>query len=294
MYIRKQFLSKCLILKKLRKQNYVNFLRQANGYVLKFNNYSFEQFFLLNIEIDIYEEKYAELGQSQAARLMSFWNKESNNIVGKSILKLLEELKHQKRLFESSPLYWCGYAGDEIFDFDQNLFNECSQIAQRLVGNSDGNEKITLPEVYFEKIEQEIIEAIDNAKFTIWVAVAWFKNQKLFNHLVAKKNQGVNVQLIILDDKINESSGLNYEREFDTYRFPKYGKYENIFHVKFCIIDLKQVIHGSYNWTYKANYNYEYIENDKNRKKAEHYAKEFIKLKNKAKMLTYNIKPDYF
>lgn len=281
-------------LTKVEKAKLCKLFAVSNDSVLKYHDCGFEQFFLLNIEIDIYEDKYADFGQSQVARLMSFWDKEPNSIVGKSILKLLEELKHQKRLFESSPLYWCGYAGDEIFDFDQNLFNECSQIAQRLVGNSDGNEKITLPEVYFEKIEQEIIEAIDNAKFTIWVAVAWFKNQKLFNHLVAKKNQGVNVQLIILDDKINESSGLNYEREFETYRFPKYGKYENILHVKFCIIDLKQVIYGSYNWTYKANYNYEYIENDNNRKKAEHYAKEFIKLKNKAKMLTYNIKPDYF
>ena len=279
-------------LTKVEKAKLCKLFAASDGSVLKFNNYGFEQFFLLKIEIDIYEEKYAELGQSQAARLMSFWNKESNNIVGKSILKLLEELKHQKRLFESSPLYWCGYAGDEIFDFDQNLFNECSQIAQRLVGNSDGNEKITLPEVYFEKIEQEIIEAIDNAKFTIWVAVAWFKNQKLFNHLVAKKNQGVNVQLIILDDKINESSGLNYEREFETYRFPKYGKYDNILHVKFCIIDLKQVIHGSYNWTNKANYHDENIVNDKNRKIAEDYAKQFIKLKNKAKRLTHYI--EYF
>ncbi len=266
----------------------------SNGSVLKFDDCGFGQFFLLNIEIDIYEDKYAGLGQSQAARLMSFWNKESNNIVGKSILKLLKELKHQKRVFESSPLYWCGYEGDEIFDFDQNLFNECSQTAQRLVGNSDGNEKITLPEVYFEKIEQEIIEAIDNAEFTIWVAVAWFTNQKLFNQLVAKKNQGVNVQLIILDDKINESSGLNYEREFETYRCPKFGKYkDNILHVKFCIIDLKEVIHGSYNWTNKANYHDEYIENDKNRKKAEHYAKQFIKLKNKAKNLTNSIESFY-
>ncbi|MBE9216950.1 hypothetical protein IQ247_30590 [Plectonema cf. radiosum LEGE 06105] len=263
--------------------------------VLKFHDCGFEQFFLLNIEIDIYEGKYAELGQFKAARLMSFWNKESNSIVEKSILKLLEELKHQKRVFESSPLYWCGYEGDEIFDFDQNLFNECSQIAQRLVGNSDGNEKITLPEVYFEKIEQEIIEAIDNAEFTIWVAVYLFTNQKLFNHLVAKKNQGVNVQLIISDNEINQHSGLYYEQQFETYRFSKFGQWKNIFHTKICIIDLKQVIHGSYNWTNKANYNEEHISIDPpNRKNAEHYAKQFIKLKNKAKMLTYNIKPDYF
>ena len=121
-------------------------------------------------------------------------------------------------------------------------------------------------------------------------AVAWFTNQKLFNQLVAKKNQGVNVQLIILDDEINDSSGLNYEQEFATHRCPKFGKSEqNIFHQKYCIIDLKQVLHGSYNWTNKANYNDENIVNDKNRKIAECFAQNFIKSKNKAKNLTHNI-----
>jgi len=97
------------------------------------------------------------------------------------------------------------------FDFDQDLFNECYRIAQRLIGNEE-IEEITLAKPCFEKIEQEIIQAIDNAEFTIWVAVAWFTNQKLFNHLVAKKNKGVNVQLIILDDENNEHSGLYYEQ----------------------------------------------------------------------------------
>lgn len=268
----------------------------SNGYVLKFDDCGFGQFFLLNIEIDIYEDKYAELGQSQAARLMSFWNKESNDIVGKSILKLLEELKHQKRVFESSPLYWCGYEGDEIFDFDQNLFNECSQTAQRLVGNSDGNEKITLPEVYFDKeIEEIMIKNIDAAEYAIWVSVPWFTNPKLFKHLEFKHNQGVDVQLIILDDDKNKSSKLDYEQKFNTYLFPKFGQYEsNIAHEKFCITDFNKVINGSYNWTKAANFHLENAVSHENRSTIDIFAKRFIFLKNKAKMLTDNIKPVYF
>lgn len=280
-------------LTKVEKAKLSKLFATSDGSILKFNNHGFEQFFLLNIEIDIYEDKYIDFGKSQVAKLTSFWDKENNNIVGKSISNLLKELKHQKTVFEASPLYWCGYEGDEILDFDQKLFNECSSIAQRLIGNEE-IEEITLAKPCFEKIEQEIIEAIDNAEFTIWVAVAWFKNQKLFDHLVAKKNQGVNVQLIILDDEINEHSGLYFEQEFETYRCPKFGRYKNIFHVKFCIIDLKQVIHGSYNWTYKANYNHEDIVNDKNRKIAEDFAKQFIKLKNQAKNLTNSIDSLYF
>lgn len=281
-------------LTKVEKAKLRKLFATSDGSILKFNNCGFEQFFLLNIEIYIYEDKYTDFGKSQVARLTSFWDKENNNIVGKSISNLLQELKHQKRVFEASPLYWCGYEGDEILDFDQKLFNECSSIAQRLIGNEE-IEEITLATPYFEKIEQEIIEAIDNAEFTIWVAVAWFTNQKLFDHLVAKKNQGVNVQLIILDDEINRNSGLSYEQEFEIHRCPKFGKYKNnIFHVKYCIIDLKQVIHGCYNWTNRANYNDENVVNDKNRKIAEDYAKHFIKSKNKAKILRNSMESLYF
>ena len=50
-------------------------------------------------------------------------------------------------------------------------------------------------------------------------------------------------------------------------------------HHKFCIIDLKTVIHGSYNWTIKAQYNKESISIDTSRDLAEKYASEFIELK---------------
>jgi phosphatidylserine/phosphatidylglycerophosphate/cardiolipin synthase-like enzyme len=50
-------------------------------------------------------------------------------------------------------------------------------------------------------------------------------------------------------------------------------------HNKFCVIDLKTVISGSYNWTKKAQYNNESIEVKHSRQLAEQYATEFIKLK---------------
>lgn len=257
-----------------------------------YNNDDFEDFILRSVEIDISENKYQDYGNSQADRLRAFWDKEPNHIVGKLIKDLLEKLntEQQKELEASSKDF---YSFQEVESFDLELFEKCSKIAERLIANEE-IEEITLPKPCFEEIEKEIIESIDAAEFTIWVAVAWFTNRKLFNCLVAKKNQGVNVQLIILDDEINENSKLDYEQQFETYRFTTFGKYENILHTKFCIIDLKQVIHGSYNWTNKANYNYENITHDSNRKIAEDYAKQFIKLKNKAKMLTDNIKPVNF
>ncbi|CAM1355821.1 phospholipase D-like domain-containing protein [Tenacibaculum halocynthiae] len=134
-------------------------------------------------------------------------------------------------------------------------------------------------EVHFEEIQQQILDALDQAKYTIWVTVAWFTNKPLFDKLIEKKNQGINVQVIVLDDEINRKWGFNYEEHFETKRFKKMGMYENIMHNKFCIIDLKTVIHGSYNWTNKANYNKETISIETSRELAERYATEFMKLK---------------
>jgi phosphatidylserine/phosphatidylglycerophosphate/cardiolipin synthase-like enzyme len=125
----------------------------------------------------------------------------------------------------------------------------------------------------------EDIEQITLAKFTIWVAVAWFTDRVLFKELVDKKNQRINVQLIIIDDRINEFSSLKYEENFEAFRIKKSGVYENLMHNKFCVIDLKTVVHGSYNWTNRAKFNNETIEVVSSREVAEKFSNQFIKIK---------------
>lgn len=134
--------------------------------------------------------------------------------------------------------------------------------------------------VSFENIQEEIIEEIRKAKYIIWVAVAWFTDGVLFNELIKKKQEGVNVQIIVSDDEINRNSGLKYEEYFETKRKQKFGLFgENILHNKFCVIDLHTVIHGSYNWSKKAQYNDESIDILRNQKHAEAYADRFKELK---------------
>lgn len=135
-------------------------------------------------------------------------------------------------------------------------------------------------EIHFAEIQKKIIEQLSRAKFMIWIAVAWFTDQKLFDVLISKKKEGVNIQVIIMGDEINDEHGFHHEEYFETYRRKPTGLYENIMHHKFCIIDLKTVIHGSYNWTSKARYNRETITIDDSREIAEKFAAEFIKLKN--------------
>jgi phosphatidylserine/phosphatidylglycerophosphate/cardiolipin synthase-like enzyme len=102
----------------------------------------------------------------------------------------------------------------------------------------------------------------------------------LFDLLKKKKGEGVNVQVIMDDDDINRQSGLDFEEHFETYRIPSFGKYfTNIVHHKFCVIDLKTVVHGSYNWSKKAQYNKETLSVEHSRDIAERFADEFIRLK---------------
>lgn len=139
--------------------------------------------------------------------------------------------------------------------------------------------EVTSQEIFFDDIQNQIIDEIRRAKYTIWVAMAWFTNQNLYNELLNKKNRGINVQVVIDDNEINSRAPFRLEDEFETYRINIQSYYKNIMHDKFCVIDLATVIHGTFNWTNAANYNRETISIDKNSATARVFADEFIKLK---------------
>ncbi len=151
-----------------------------------------------------------------------------------------------------------------------------------LISSKDVYPEEKSSEVFFEELRQLLIDEVSKAKYIIWVAVAWFTDKDLYQLLVNKRLAGINVQVLILDDEINNKTGLNFGKDFFSIRVKKSGPYENLMHHKFCIIDLKTVIHGSYNWTNKAQYNNETLDVEINRENAEKFADEFIKLKNQS------------
>jgi phosphatidylserine/phosphatidylglycerophosphate/cardiolipin synthase-like enzyme len=132
----------------------------------------------------------------------------------------------------------------------------------------------------FENIQSRILEQLDQAKFSIWASVAWFTDRILFEKLIEKAEQGVNVQLVINNDETNANAGFDFESHFETYRKDPIGiGKRNMFHEKFCVIDLKKVIAGSYNWTNSARYNRESINIIEGHATAEEYAERFIQNK---------------
>ena len=103
----------------------------------------------------------------------------------------------------------------------------------------------------FQDIEKSILAALDNAQVSIDIAVAWFSNETLFNKLIEKKKQGLDVRVIINKDGINKKHGVDIKQiEAKEIRSEKGG----IMHDKFCVIDNQTVIIGSYNWTNNAEF----------------------------------------
>lgn len=106
---------------------------------------------------------------------------------------------------------------------------------------------------HFEKIRNEIIDEIDLATNEIVVAVYWFTNQELFEKLIEKIENSVKVQLIIHNDYINNrETGLPFQELINKGGEFYFSDNFNPMHNKFCVIDNKTLINGSYNWTYYA------------------------------------------
>ena len=115
-------------------------------------------------------------------------------------------------------------------------------------------------EVIFENIEERILKEIQNAHYAIFVSVAWFTNKKLFNALLEKAQQNCYVSIIIQLDEINSQCGIDYSQiQIGRSECFKISKEAELLHDKFCVIDFKKVITGSYNWTYKASQNSENV-----------------------------------
>jgi hypothetical protein len=106
---------------------------------------------------------------------------------------------------------------------------------------------------YFNQIRSNIIKEISKAENEILIAVYWFTNQELFNILIEKLKEGIQIELIIHNDFINNrESGLPFQEFIENGGKFYFSDGNNPMHNKFCVIDKKVLINGSYNWTYFA------------------------------------------
>lgn len=134
---------------------------------------------------------------------------------------------------------------------------------------------------YFQDIEQHIIKQIRLTKGRLLIAVAWFTNQKIGDEIINKIN--TDIEIIIDDNKVNRNC-YNLSRfqtkGIDIAFIKDLNKNYYLMHNKFCIIDNKLVITGSYNWTQNANSNDENITVLTDPTNVALYTHEFRRIKN--------------
>ena len=118
-------------------------------------------------------------------------------------------------------------------------------------------------QAYFEEIQKHILHEIEKAISSIQIAVAWFTDMKLFSALCNKAKSGVPVELMLMNDEINNTCGINYDLLTNSggkvWKITNSGGHDSLMHNKFCVLDNNTVINGSYNWTRKARQNHESI-----------------------------------
>ncbi|AJE54251.1 phospholipase D-like domain-containing protein [Paenibacillus polymyxa] len=138
------------------------------------------------------------------------------------------------------------------------------------------NIEIIEHDAHFDAIKDTIIQGIRDAKYTIWIAVAWFTDDEICEELILRRKAGVQIRIITSDEETNTSLIKKLESNFETVKVPKAGT--NRLHDKFCIIDFEYVMHGSYNWSKNARNNDETLATALDRDFVRKFSDEFMRL----------------
>ena len=103
----------------------------------------------------------------------------------------------------------------------------------------------------YAKIQIELL----SAEFEILIATAWFTDEDLFHILERKLAEGVRIEIIVADNIDNEKLDFNIlaAKGAIVHKIPNRGY--GTMNQKFCVIDKRIALHGSYNWTMNAKKN---------------------------------------
>lgn len=111
-----------------------------------------------------------------------------------------------------------------------------------------------MQQAHFNNIRSKISPLLHEAQKEVAIAMAWFTSAELFFAIMSCLNRDITVKLVLLESPINF---MEYAPDFNDF-IKAGGKLYiatselGFMHHKFCIIDNKIAISGSYNWTYYA------------------------------------------
>jgi hypothetical protein len=133
-------------------------------------------------------------------------------------------------------------------------------------------------DVFTQNIEEVILEHFDKARNSITIVVAWFTNKRIISKLIdIKKFRNLDIQILVDNNEVNQKYFFalhlaNLEESGIEVKCQHISKFN---HNKFSVIDNETLITGSYNYTSKANQNFENIVIEKDHRIADFYTRIF-------------------
>lgn len=144
---------------------------------------------------------------------------------------------------------------------EQETIKELPMMGSNNIGNLSIVQKMTGEvDVHCTDILRHLQNELSIAERSIKVAVSWFTNYALFKQIKEFAQKGLDIHLIINNDSVNNGGYcLDFNELIEAGVHLSLVEYPHLIHHKFCIIDNKVVINGSYNWTRFSGNNYENI-----------------------------------
>lgn len=108
--------------------------------------------------------------------------------------------------------------------------------------------------IHSSHLDQIVVNELKMAKREIKAAVCWFTNETIFEVILDKAKQGLDIEIIINYDNINiKEGGLGFDKlqSLGVKCWGYTGK--DILHHKYLVIDSEKLIVGSFNWTKAKN-----------------------------------------
>lgn len=105
------------------------------------------------------------------------------------------------------------------------------------------------------EIKQRIIAEINNSKQCIYLAMAYFTDRDIAMAIVEAKNRNVPIDIILSSNLQNETVKLMLKGANISVHAFETGDARGIMHHKFCLIDNRISINGSYNYSLNASTN---------------------------------------
>ena len=150
------------------------------------------------------------------------------------------------------------------FRSDQPNYNTSLKWLENVVKSIDSvrHSSAILSDSYFSPGDQcanKIISLLNRAKHSVDICVFTISDNNISKAIADADKRGINVKIITDNDKANDMGS-------DVYSLAKQGiniridRSSNHMHHKFAVIDQKELINGSFNWTRSASkYNQENI-----------------------------------